>query len=52
MTNEEIEKRLFMLEKMMATAGAKDLPALNASYQKLMDKLVDSDISVAFIKGK
>lgn len=44
MTNEEIEKRLFMLEKMIAVANAKDLPALNASYQKLMDKLVDSDV--------
>jgi hypothetical protein len=52
MTNEEIEKRLFMLEKMMTVANPKDLPALNASYQKLMEKLADSDASVAFIKGK
>jgi len=52
MTNEQIETRLTTLEKMMATANPKDLPALNASYQKLMEKLADSDASVAFIKGK
>ena len=40
----EIEKRLCMLEKLMATANPKDLPALNATYQKLMDKLVTSDV--------
>jgi len=44
MTNEQIETRLTTLEKMMATANVKDLPALNAAYQKLMDKLVESDM--------
>jgi hypothetical protein len=44
MTAEEIEKRLNVLERIMATASIKDLPALNATYQKLMDKLVQIDL--------
>ena len=44
MTVEEIEKRLCVLERIMATASIKDLPALNATYQKLMDKLIQIDL--------
>ena len=45
LTKEQIENRLTMLEKMMATADSKSLPSLNATYQKLLDKLVEYDLS-------
>jgi len=35
-----IESRLGLLEKLMAKADMKDLPALNAAYQKLLERLL------------
>lgn len=44
MTKEELENRLDMVEKMITKGVTKDLPFLNAMYQKLLDKLVELDL--------
>jgi hypothetical protein len=41
----QLEVRLAVLEKMIQNADAKDLPYLNATYQKLLDRLVALDLS-------
>lgn len=47
MTDEQIETRLSFIERQMATASPKDLPYLNATYQKLMDRLVSLDMAAS-----
>lgn len=47
LTNEQIESRLNMLEALIAKADAKDLPALNATFQKLLDEQVRRDLELA-----
>lgn len=44
LSDEQIEQRLKMLEKMIYSADAKDLPALNATFQQLMDEQVRRDL--------
>lgn len=44
LTKEQIESRLSFLEERITKASAKDLPALNNTYQKLMDMLVRLDM--------
>jgi hypothetical protein len=40
LTDEQIENRLAMLEQMIARANPKDLPYLNATFQRLLDERV------------
>lgn len=44
LTTEQLEDRLGWLERMMSTASPKDLPALNQTYQKIMDELARRDL--------
>jgi hypothetical protein len=45
MTKTQLETRLDFIEGLMNKASAKDLPGLNATFQKLMDRLVALDLS-------
>lgn len=46
LSDEQIEARLAMLEGMIAKANHKDLPALNDTFQKLLDEQVRRDMLV------
>jgi hypothetical protein len=41
---QQLEWGLDWLENMIATANPKDLPYLNAAYQKIFDRLVELDL--------
>ena len=47
MTKQHLEASLDWLEKQIAEAHYKDLPYLNATYQKVLEKLVDMDLESA-----
>ncbi len=44
LSDDQIEARLDLVEKLIARAQTKDLPALNATFQKLMDEQVRRDL--------
>jgi hypothetical protein len=44
LTDEEIVARLNVLDGMLARANYKDLPALNITYQRLIDEQVRRDL--------
>ena len=44
LTDQQIESRLAMIEKMIARADPKDLPSLNATFQKLIEEQVRRDL--------
>lgn len=45
MTTEQLETRLRILEGMMSRANPKDLPVLNETYQRIMERLVALDLA-------
>jgi hypothetical protein len=44
LTDAQIESRLDMLESMIRRADRKDLPYLNATFQRLLDEQVRRDL--------
>lgn len=44
MTAAQLETRLSFVEGLIARADPKDLPALNATHRRLMDRLVALDL--------
>lgn len=44
MTLRQLENRLDYIENLINHADAKDLPALNDTYQKLLDRIVNLDL--------
>ncbi len=44
LTIEQLEARLDWLERLMSRANLKDLPCLNATYQRVLDELVRRDL--------
>lgn len=44
LTTKQLEQRLGWVEGMIVTAHPKDLPALNQTYQRIMDELVRRDL--------
>jgi len=46
LTDQQLAQRLDMVERMIGRADPKDLPALNAMFQKLIDEQVRRDIEV------
>lgn len=46
LTDEQLESRLNVIEQMIIKANAKDLPALNNMFQKLLDEQVRRDVEV------
>jgi hypothetical protein len=44
LTDEQIASRLDMLERMIASADGKDLPALTRTFQRLLDEQVRRDL--------
>ncbi len=44
LSDDQIESRLAMLERMIAAANPKDLPYLNATFQRLLNEQVRRDL--------
>lgn len=44
LTEQQIESRISMMEKLAVTASPKDLPAINAIVDKLLSELVRRDL--------
>jgi hypothetical protein len=44
-TLRQLETRLDIIENLIAHADAKDLPKLNETYQKLLDRIVNLDLA-------
>jgi hypothetical protein len=45
LSDEQVQCRLHALERMIARADAKDLPALNRTFQLLLDEQVRRDLA-------
>lgn len=45
LTEAQLEARLTMLERMMQSASAKEIPGLVATYQRVLDELVALDLA-------
>lgn len=52
MTDEQIDARLDSIERMISKADAKQLPALNQTFQRLIDEQVRRDLEKQYGRSR